>query len=152
MAMRLEIDEKEVPVESRRDLEELLASDHAQCVRAVVLVTVVERRSSRFERALYKVLGLRLPQVEEQGTIQVLVADNLAHMSFRESEHDRGVVAVTWDYADSSAQIQFLTGHGEPFVVRRERCVPLASAWRAVLEFYDTGRRPTSVAWANDAR
>ena len=148
MKWELEIDNRRQEVRDAQHLESLLRSDEVHSAVSVVLERVEPRQPSRFERLVYRLLGLQVPEHTPRGTLHLSLASDRAMAVFTKSDDEDGAIAtVSGDRLPGIPTIQFVTPRGEPFSEPAECCIRRDTALNLLRAFYETGRRPRGPKW-----
>ncbi len=142
----LEIDEKRFALEDSRELEQLLNSDAGQSAVSITLKRVHARPPAKWEKIIYPLLGLVIPQDEPRGTIEISVSGSRALMVYLKDDSDDGSIGVGGEEA-ASGEVEFTTTAGEKFYEPAQECIARADAIAALLEFYSTSKRPRAITW-----
>jgi hypothetical protein len=147
MRWQLEIDDERSEFGGAADLEDLLTSPKVQAAVSVVLQRVLVRPPARWEKVIYPLLGLVVPQDEPRGTIQIFLSGDYAQMVFLKDDADDGFVALP-SRTVAAGEVEFATVASEKFREPADQCIPRRDAFAALLEFFKSGKRPSGVKWA----
>jgi hypothetical protein len=146
MPWRLEIDDERSEFGGAADLEDLLTSPKVRSAVSVVLKRVLVKPPVRWEKVVYPLLGLVVPQDEPRGTIQIFLSGDYAQMVFLKDDADIGFVALPSGKI-AAGEVEFSTVTGEKFCEPADQCIPRSDAFAAILEFFKSGKRPSGLKW-----
>ena len=145
MEWELEVDGKKMAVKDVSQLEVELQGPELWAARSLVLERVKRRQIPRWEKIVYRLLGLRSPESEARGTLEVSLSSKHALVVFIRNDNDDGVVGIREQ--TTSGRIEFVTPAGEKFMESASQCISRDAAFSAIAAFMRTGKRPTGLIW-----
>ena len=95
-----------------------------------------------WQRILYRVLGVRLP--EDELCLSICSDRELIFATFEQADSE-WVVATGLPRSGVKASLR--THHGEHWQVDTNECIPKTMAEQLIREFFTMKRKPTSVNW-----
>lgn len=145
---QLETDGQTHEIRSGAELETWLKAAEAKPIADLFLDHVRMRRRPGWEKFLYRILGLTLPENESLGSLGVSLAPTHALAIYTKSDDHEGEIAVFPGAGQPCEKVaQFSTAAGEKVTEPVADCVPREIALAALREFYRTGKRPEGVTW-----
>ncbi|MBI5387898.1 MAG: hypothetical protein HZA90_24820 [Verrucomicrobia bacterium] len=146
MHWQLEINDRSQLVSDFAHLDALLRTKEAQSAVSLSLERVQQHHRPRWERLLYRVLGVPLAEHEAHGTLVLSLTPDRAMAVFMKDDDDVGVVATAGG-ANGHDLVEFVTSRGERFSEPARCCITREMAFAALREFYQTTKRPKSIEW-----
>ncbi|MCX6956284.1 MAG: Imm1 family immunity protein [Verrucomicrobia bacterium] len=148
MQWHIEAEGQTHEVRDAAQLETWLQAAAAKPIADLFLERVRLRRRPGWEKFIYRILGLTLPENESKGSLGVSLAPAHAMAVFTQSDDHDGEIAVMPGAVSPSQKVaEFTTGAGEKFTEPAANSIPRDLALAALREFYRTGNRPECVAW-----
>lgn len=146
MNWSLELDEKSVALTDALELEQLLDSDAAQSAVSTTLKRIHARPPAKWERIIYPLLGLVVPQDEPRGTIELYLAGSRALIVCMKDDPGDGFIGLGREET-APGDVEFTPIAGEKFYEPARECIARVDAIAALLEFYSAGKRPRVITW-----
>lgn len=143
MEWELEVDGKRTVIKDASQLEDLLLA--AQTARMLALERVRRKRVPRWEKIVYRMLGLRSVESEAHGTLEVSLSGDQAFVVFMRNDDDDGAVGTTEH--TGSGRVDFVTPTGEKFSEAASRCISRDDALAAMIAFMRCEKRPSDLKW-----
>ena len=140
------VDGREITVRDQRDFESLMGSEAVRSSSNLTLERVRSVPRPKWERILYRILGLVLPDHESRGAIEIAFSSERASVVFIRDDDDCGAVAVDPERSETES-IEFRTEAGEKYREVARETVGRANAQACLAEFFKSGRRPKSLRW-----
>jgi len=148
MPWHIETEGQTHEVHDAAQLETWLQAAAAKPIADLFLERVRSRRRPGWEKFIYRILGLTLPENESEGSLGVSLAPAHAMAVFTQSDDHDGEIAVMPGAVSPSQKVaEFTTGSGEKFSEPVANSIPREVAFAALREFYRTGKRPGCVTW-----
>jgi hypothetical protein len=146
MEWELEVDGRRTVITDVSLLQSVLYAPETRSARMLTLERIKRKRVPRWEKIVYRMLGLRLQESEAQGTLEVSISSDHAFVVFTRNDDDDGAIGTTENTA--SGRVEFLTPAGEKFSEAASRCIPRDDALAAMLAFMRNAKRPSDLMWS----
>ena len=148
MKWHLNIDKGQYEILDDLEFQNLITSNDAQSAANLALELVEEHQRSRFEKILYRLLGLKIEDNVPKGRLEISLNKEKALIIFLEDDGDNGSVGTVFDQPDNSRDFEdFITPNGERFQEPTINCVDRNIAIDTLSEFFRTKRRPKNLKW-----
>ncbi len=147
MRWQLQIDNMFHPIEDAAHLNRLLLSEPVEKANELLLERVQDFTPPRFERIIYRMLRLPVPEYVSHGSLSLSFASDRAFVEFLRNEDDTGVTAFDPEET-ADERLQFRTANNEPFFEPKRHTIPRTHALALLNDFYLTSQRPSSAKWS----